>query len=239
MVVVEDYSVAEPPLSMSTSSPLFSSSLSRKFASSLSTKLNSASSVSTKLASSSKKPTLSVFRKQALSNGWVEIRRSLAQLHRTMEAKAKENSLQNSAMSPATRLLAAQKDKPKSERLDSTKVVDIINEEIKSTLNSLTIHQYVNQGHIGCGCLQQGQRGTVVDDGTYVFLLEAYITHCQLLQANGRKEPNLKNLITQTKIAIKLEKNLFFTGCVSMQLEHIKQASSMTKKLVKLLRLRL
>jgi hypothetical protein len=31
-----------------------------------------------------------------------------------------------------------------------------------------------------------------VDDDTYTFLLEAYITHCQLLQANGSKEPNLK-----------------------------------------------
>jgi hypothetical protein len=35
--------------------------------------------------------------------------------------------------------------------------------------------------------------------------LEAYITHCQLLQANGRKEPNLKDLITQTKVAMNIK----------------------------------
>ncbi len=47
--------------------------------------------------------------------------------------------------------------------------------------------------------------GSVVDDATYKFLLEAYITHCQLLQGNGRKEPNLKDLITQTKVAMNIE----------------------------------
>jgi hypothetical protein len=130
------------------SSPLFACSSSRKSALSLSTKLDFASSVSTKPASSSKKrassvstkQASSVSTKQALLNDRVAIRRSSAQLHKTMEAKAKENALENMAMlSAATRLLAAQKDKPKSERLHSTKVVDIINEEFKSTLNSLTV----------------------------------------------------------------------------------------------------
>jgi len=36
--------------------------------------------------------------------------------------------------------------------------------------------------------------------------LEAYITHCQLLQANGRKEANLKDIITQTKVTMNIEK---------------------------------
>jgi hypothetical protein len=134
------------------------------------------------------------------------IRKSSTQLHRTMEAKAKENSLEDTAMSAATWLLATQKDKPKSERLDSTKVVQKINEEFKSTLNSSTVRRYVNLGHIGCGRLKRGPHGTVVDDDTYPILLEAYITHCQLLQANGRKEPNLKDLITQTKVVMNIEK---------------------------------
>jgi hypothetical protein len=45
----------------------------------------------------------------------------------------------------------------------------------------------------------------VIHGDTYPFLLEAYITHCQLLQANGRKEPNMKDLITQTKVAMNIE----------------------------------
>jgi hypothetical protein len=45
----------------------------------------------------------------------------------------------------------------------------------------------------------------VIDGDTYPILLEAYITHCQLLQANGRKEPNIKDLITQTKVAMNIE----------------------------------
>ena len=45
----------------------------------------------------------------------------------------------------------------------------------------------------------------MVGNGAYVFLLEAYITHCQLLQANGRKEPNLQDLIMQTKVAMNIE----------------------------------
>ena len=70
-------------------------------------------------------------------------------------------------MSAAPRLLVAQKDKPESERLRSTKVVEILNEEFKSTLNSSTVRRYVNQGHIGCGCLKREPCGTVVDDDTY------------------------------------------------------------------------
>ena len=72
-------------------------------------------------------------------NGRVTIRKSSAQVHKTMEPKAKLNSLENTVMSAATRLLAAQKNKPKSERRDSTKIVEIINDEFKSTLNCLTV----------------------------------------------------------------------------------------------------
>jgi hypothetical protein len=52
-----------------------------------------------------------------------------------MEAKQKETNLDSTAMSAATRLFSAQKDKPKSERLKSTQVVEKINEEFKSNLN--------------------------------------------------------------------------------------------------------
>jgi hypothetical protein len=45
----------------------------------------------------------------------------------------------------------------------------------------------------------------VIDGDTYPILLEAYITHCQLLQANGRKEPNIKDLFTQTKVAMNIK----------------------------------
>jgi hypothetical protein len=121
-------------------------------------------------------------------------------------------------MSAATRLLAAQQEKPKSERLNSRQVVEIINQELKSTLNHMTVRQYVNQDHIGCGCLQKGLRGTIVDNDTYAFLLEAYITHCQLLQANGSKEPNLKDLITQTKVAMHINKRRTVEGLVQNRL---------------------
>jgi hypothetical protein len=138
MVVVDDYSVAEL---VSTSSPLFacfwSSKKFRKSKNSalfLSPKPNSALSLSV-----SKNSALSVSTNLALSNCQVAIRKSLAQLHKSMESKAKEKSLKNKAMSAATRLLAAQKEKPKSERLDSTKVVKTINQELKSTLNPLTV----------------------------------------------------------------------------------------------------
>jgi hypothetical protein len=50
------------------------------------------------------------------------IRKSSAYLHKKMESKAKENSLENAAMSAATRLLAAQKEKPKSECLDQLRL---------------------------------------------------------------------------------------------------------------------
>jgi hypothetical protein len=45
----------------------------------------------------------------------------------------------------------------------------------------------------------------VIDGDMYPFLLEAYITHCQLLQANAGKEPNMKDLVTQTKVAMNIE----------------------------------
>jgi hypothetical protein len=49
----------------------------------------------------------------------------------------------------------------------------------------------------------------VVDiDTWYPFLLEAYITYCQLLPADGRKEPHLKDLITQTKVAMNIENRM-------------------------------
>ena len=108
-------------------------------------------------------------------------------------------------MSAAIQIMVAQKDKPESERLDSTKVVDIFNEDFRSTFKYLTVRQYVNQVHIGCSRLKIGPRGTVVDNDTYPFLLEAYITHFQLLQANGRKEPNLKDMITQTNVAVNIK----------------------------------
>jgi hypothetical protein len=206
MVVVDNYLVAEL---LSTNSPSFTSLSSKKSASSLSPKLDSALSLS-----SAKKPTSSLSTNPALSNCQVAIRKSSAQLHKTMESKAKENSLKNMAMSAATRLLAAQKEKPKSERLNSTKVVETINQEFKSTLNHTTVRRYVNRGHIGCGRLQKGPRGRIVDDDTYAFLLEAYIIHCQLLQANGSKEPNLKDLITQTKVAMNIEKRRTVEGLV-------------------------
>ena len=52
-----------------------------------------------------------------------------------MEAKSKDKSPEDTAMSAATRLLANQNDKPKSDRLNSNKVVEIINEDFKITLN--------------------------------------------------------------------------------------------------------
>jgi hypothetical protein len=48
--------------------------------------------------------------------------------------------------------------------------------------------------------------------------LEAYITHCQLLQANGSKDPNLKDLITQTKVAVNIEKRRTVEGLVQNRL---------------------
>jgi hypothetical protein len=67
--------------------------------------------------------------------------------------------------------------------------------------------------------LQKGRRGRILDDDTYAFLLEAYITHNQLLlQANGSKEPNLKDLITQTKVAMNIEKWRTVKGLVQNRL---------------------
>jgi hypothetical protein len=66
--------------------------------------------------------------------------------------------------------------------------------------------------------LQKGPRGRIVDDDTSALLLEAYITHCQLLQANGSKEPNLKDLITQTKVAMNIEKRRTVKGLVQNRL---------------------
>jgi hypothetical protein len=100
----------------------------------------------------------------------------------------------------------------------STKVIEIINQEFKSTLNHTTVRRYVNQGHIGYGHLQKGPPGRIVDDDTCAFLLEAYITHCQLLQANSSKKPNLKDLITQTKVAMNIEKRRTVEGLVQNRL---------------------
>ena len=173
MVVVVGYSVAD---SLSTSSPLLASS-------------------------SSKKSALSVSTKPPLSNGRLSIRKSLSQLHKTTEAKAKDKSLEATAISAATRLLDYQKDKLKRERLNSFKVVDIINEEFKRNLRPSTVHQYFKQGNIRYGQLKRGPHGTVFDNVTYLILLRVYMTHFQLLQENYRKEPNLKDLITLTKLA--------------------------------------
>ena len=174
MVVVVGYYVAD---SISTSSPLLASSLSNK-------------------------SVLYVSTKPPLSNGRLSIRKSLSQLHKTTEAKAKDKSLEATAISAATRLLDYQKDKLKRERLNSFKVVDIINEEFKRNLRSSTVHQYVKQGNTRYGQLKRGPHGTVVDDVTYLILLIVYITHCQILQENYRKEPNLKDLVTLTKLAM-------------------------------------
>ena len=54
--------------------------------------------------------------------------------------------------------------------------------------------------------MKRGPHGTVFGDVTYLILLIAYITHFQLLQANNRKEPNLKDLVTLTKLAVNIEK---------------------------------
>jgi hypothetical protein len=110
MVAVGGASLVE-----SLSSPSFATSSSKK----------TASSVSTKPASSSKKPA-------------VAIRRSSSQVHKTMEATAKECANENNAYSAATRLLAAQKEKPESERLVSTKVAEMINEQFKANVNPAT-----------------------------------------------------------------------------------------------------
>jgi hypothetical protein len=212
MVVVDDYSIAE---SLSTNSPSFASLLSKKSKKSalcLSPKLDSALSLSL-----AKKPTLSLSTNPALSNCQVAIRKSSAELHKTMESKAKENSLENTAMSAATWLLAAQKEKPKSEHLDLKKIFEIINQELKSTLNPSTVRQYVNRGHIGCGRLQKRPRGTIIDDDTYAFLLEANINHCQLCLF-GSKDPNLKDLITQTKVVMNIEKSRTVEGFLQSRL---------------------
>jgi hypothetical protein len=66
--------------------------------------------------------------------------------------------------------------------------------------------------------LQKGPRGRIVDDDTSALLLEAYITHCQLLQANGSKEPNLKDIIAQTKVAMNIKKRRTVKGLVQNRL---------------------
>jgi hypothetical protein len=50
--------------------------------------------------------------------------------------------------------------------------------------------------------------------------LNAYITHCQLLRANGRKEPNLKDLITLTKVAMNIEKRTIVQELVLHRLRY-------------------
>jgi hypothetical protein len=107
MVVVDDYSVSKS-LSTSTSPSFASSSPNKKSASSQSSK-KSASSLSRKPEESGmmqygQSTRLNAASASALSNGRVgpAIRRSSAQVHKTMEAKQKENSLQSTAMSAAT-----------------------------------------------------------------------------------------------------------------------------------------
>ena len=149
MVVVVGYYVADL---LSTSGPLLASSLSNK-------------------------SVLYVSTKPPLSNGWVAIRKILSQLHKTKEEKANARFLEEMTMSTDTGLLANQKHKPKREHLDYFKVVDIINEEFKSTLKPLTVRQYFEQGPIYCSRLKRGFHGTVVEDVAYPILLRLYITH--------------------------------------------------------------
>jgi hypothetical protein len=59
----------------------------------------------------------------------------------------------------------------------------------------------------------------VIDGDTYRFLLEAYNTHCQLLQANDRKEPNMKDLVTQTKVAMTIEDRRTIESLVQNRLQ--------------------
>ena len=66
----------------------------------------------------------------------------MSQLQKTKEEKEKERFLEEMAMYADTWLLANQKYKPKSKHLDYFKVVDIINEEFKSTLKPLTVRLY-------------------------------------------------------------------------------------------------
>ena len=79
-------------------------------------------------------------------------------------------------------------------------------------MNSSTVRQYVNQDHIGCGLLKRGLHGTSAYNVTHPILLRAYITHCNNIHANGRKEPNLKDIITFTKVAMNTEKKSTFTS---------------------------
>ena len=104
-----------------------------------------------------------------------------------------------------TWLLANQKYKPKSKHLDYFKVVDIINEEFKSTLKPLTVRRYDQQGPIDCSQLKRGPHGKVVNDVANPILLKSYITHYQILQANGKKWPNLKDLVTPTNLTMNIK----------------------------------
>ena len=53
---------------------------------------------------------MSVSKKPYLSNGLVAMRKFLTRLQKTMEEKSNENSLKDTMMSDATRLLVAKKD---------------------------------------------------------------------------------------------------------------------------------
>ena len=109
---------------------------------------------------------MSVSKKPYLSNGLVAMRKFLTRLQKTMEEKSNENSLKDTMMSDATRLLANQNDKPKSDRLNYNKIVEIINEDFRINLNYSIVRRYVKQVHISCGRLKRGPHGTVVDDFT-------------------------------------------------------------------------
>ena len=88
---------------------------------------------------------MSVSKKPYLSNGLVAMRKFLTRLQKTMEEKSNENSLKDTMMSDATRLLVAKKDNIKIVRLYSNIVVEIINEEFNSTLKYSTVRQYINK----------------------------------------------------------------------------------------------
>jgi hypothetical protein len=59
----------------------------------------------------------------------------------------------------------------------------------------------------------------VIDGDTYPFLLETYVTHCQLLQANVGKEQNMKDLVTQTKVAMNIEDRRTIESLVQNRLQ--------------------
>ena len=65
-----------------------------------------------------------------------------------MEEKSKKNYLLDSAIFASTRILADQKEKPESDRLNYFMVFDMINEELKSILIPSTVCKYVKKCNI-------------------------------------------------------------------------------------------